>query len=130
MAATINEEHTEIIDGEEFVEVGGKGGDHPDTLSFRGDEPIAILGTYSARKENVGQNKSTVHSFTGASVNDTPVDYENGEVQAWGSAILDDRLADVPFGTKVKVVYTGQRIPTKNGSAKDFKVLVARSALV
>lgn len=127
----VNTEYTETVDGEEFVEVAGEGGgDYAPTLSFRGDDPVTILGTFTGTEKNVGQNKSSVHSFTQAKVEGDPNHSgDHDEIQAWGSAILDDRLASVDPGSRVKVVYTGNRLPTRNGSAKEFKVLVARSAL-
>lgn len=105
-------------EADEFVEVKG-GGDFPATWDF--DEQPELIGTFlgSEVKEIKGKDR-TIHSFE--------VDGET--VNAWGAAILDSRLEDIDQGSRVKVVKTGDKIPTKAGrGAWEFKVFVARGAL-
>ena len=106
-------------EADEFVEVTGSGGDFPKTWDF--EEDGDLVGTFLAtvQKEIKGKER-TLHNF---SVNDA-------EVTAWGAAILDSRLSDVEVGSRVKVIKTGDKLPTKSGrSAWEFKVFVAKGSL-
>lgn len=115
----VNDEYTETIDGDEFVEVKDDGGGDFPPVHDWDDGPI--LGSYKGSKEVTTKNGlSTIHSF----------DVDGEELQCWGTTLLSGRLADVEPGSRVKVIKTGNKIPTKSGhKANEFKVLVARSAL-
>lgn len=105
-------------EADEYVEVSG-GGDFPPVWDFedQGDLVGTFLGTDII---NAKGKDRTLHSFE--------VDGET--VNVWGTAILDSRLADVDDGSRVKVVKTGDKVPTKSGhQAWEFKVFVARGAL-
>ena len=103
---------------DEFVEITG-GGDFPKTWDF--EEDGDLVGTFSGtvQKEIKGKER-TLHNFS----------VDDADVTAWGAAILDSRLADVEPGSRVKVVKSGDKLPTKSGrSAWEFKVFVAKGSL-
>lgn len=118
MSAQISAEYDSLVEGEEFEEVTGGGGDFPPVHNFN-DDP-ELVGVYKGGKEVDTRNGlSTIHSF----------DVNGTEIQAWGSAVLNSRLEGLE-GRKVKVVKTGKKLNTKSGNkANEFKVYVAKSAL-
>lgn len=105
-------------EAEEFVEVTG-GGDFPPVWEFetQGD----LVGTFIGTETILAKGKDrTIHTF----------EVSSETFNVWGTAILDSRLGDVDPGSRVKVVKTGEKIPTKSGNAAwEFKVLVARGAV-
>lgn len=105
---------------DEFEEVGSSGGEFAPTHDF--EENDTLIGVYNGSREvNTRNGERIIHNFT---------DANGDEVDAWGAAIINSRLKDVPVGAKVKIVSTGQLIPTKNGrKAKEFKVFVAKGSL-
>lgn len=107
----------QAAEADEYAEV--KGGDFPDSWDF--EEQGDLLGTYLGSKVvPTKHGDRTVHQFQLA----------NGEeVDAWGTAILNSRLADVDSGQDVKVVKTGDKVKTKAGSAWEFKVFVKKGAV-
>lgn len=118
-AATASKARNKAIaaEADEFVEVKG-GGDFPPMWDF---EESDLIGTYlgSVVKSIKGEDR-ILHEF----------EVDGEKVQAWGAAILNSRLEDIEEGTRVKVVDTGNRIPTKRGKpAKEFKVFAARGAI-
>ena len=77
----------------------------------------SIEGVYIKVEINQGTRKnSSIHSIR----------TEDGMVSFWGSMILDNRLAQVPVGAKVKIIYNGVAEKAKPGQnpAKLFKVFV------
>lgn len=114
--AAVSEEYEAVVDGDEFVEVKGK--DFAPTIDWSATPQLD--GVYSgSRTIKVKGDDRTVHTFT----------TEDGDIDAWGAAILDSRLAGLD-GKKVRVIKTGQKLSTKQGRrADEYKVFVARSAL-
>lgn len=119
MPATVSQEYTDALaEGEEWVEVEAKGKDFAPTHDWKASD--TVIGLYNGeRTVPVKGEPRTIHSFTTG----------DGELDVWGTAILDSRL-DGLAGNRVKVVKTGLKITTKSGRrADDFVVHVARSAL-
>lgn len=102
----------------EAEEVGG--GDFAPTHDFQ--ENDTLIGVYQgSRSVNTRNGERTIHNF---------VDPAGDKVDAWGSAIINSRLQNVPTGAKVKIVSTGREVPTKNGrKAKEFQVFVAKGSI-
>lgn len=77
----------------------------------------SIEGVYIKVEINQGTRKnSSIHSIR----------TEDGMISCWGSMILDNRLAQVPVGAKIKIIYNGVAEKAKPGQnpAKLFKVFV------
>jgi hypothetical protein len=74
-----------------------------------------IEGVLVNKQEDVGVNKSMLYSI------ETP----QGVKSVWGATILDERMALVSIGSKIKLTYKGTA-PSKKGKnpAKIFKVEV------
>ena len=116
--ATKGRARAQAAEAEEYVEVTG-GGDFPPVWDFedQGDLVGVFNGTEVINAKGKDRN---LHSFE--------VDSET--VTVWGTAILDSRLGDVDPNSRVKVIKTGDKLPTKSGhQAWEFKVLVAKGAL-
>lgn len=114
------DEYTELIDGEEFVEVRGDS-DFPPTFEFAKDGESSFVGVYLGTEEkDIKGKKRVLHQF----------EIGGEEHTVWGAAILDNRLSPVEPGSRVKVVKTGKKLQSASGNQPwEFKVLVARSAL-
>lgn len=125
--AKVSEEYETIVDGdEEFAEVKGTGGgDFPPTWDFD-DEPV-LKGTYTGHEvKSIKGKDRVIHHFSNVDDLDDP---DELGVNAWGTAILDDRLEGLE-GKRVLVRKTGEKIPTSSGNgAWDWKIGVAKSAL-
>jgi hypothetical protein len=113
-------EYTEIIEGEEFVEVTG-GGDFNKTFEFAKDGESSFVGIYKATEEKTIKGKErTLHTF----------EIDGEDFTVWGAAILDNRLEPVDVGSRCKVIKTGKKLQSASGNQPwEFKVLVSRSAL-
>lgn len=75
-------------------------------------------GVYIRTEENVGINKSKLHHFES---NQKPL-------SAWGTTVLDDRMAYVKPGDEVRITYKGTAKNKRGQDTKIFKVEVARAA--
>jgi len=75
-----------------------------------------IEGTLVRVQSNIGENKSMLYSI------ETPEGVKN----VWGAKILDERMALVKIGDKLKITYKGTLKEAKKGKnpAKLFKVEV------
>ena len=63
----------------------------------------------------VGKNESNVYTIKA----------EEGEVGIWGTAVLDNRLNELELGTKVQIIYKGERKNPESGRTfKDFSIAV------
>lgn len=92
------------------------GGDFPDTIDW--DETPLFEGVYTGVvvKDIKGQARN-IQTFT---------TLDGVDVEAWGTAILDARLKNVPVGNLVQINYLGKNAPTKRGVlAHNFDVLHA-----
>lgn len=74
------------------------------------DKP-EMVGVYTGKEENIGENNSTVYNFETA-------DGEN--VSVWGSTVLDTRLKNVKEGQEVKIKFLGE-VPSPNRKGKTYK---------
>jgi hypothetical protein len=73
----------------------------------------SLQGTYIDFEENVGQFKSKLYTIkTG-----------QGEMNIWGSKVLDELMKKVDLGMEVRITFNGKQ-PSKTGKNpwKDFKV--------
>lgn len=72
-----------------------------------------LEGGFVRKEENVGPNNSNMYYFK------TPTE----EVCCWGNTVLDNRLAEVKVGDRVKIVFKGMAVSPKTGREyKDFEV--------
>lgn len=119
MAANVSDEYTEVIDGEEFVEV--RGDDFNPTFEFAEDGESSFVGVFKGTETKTIKGKErTLHTFE--------IDGEDHTV--WGAAILDNRLKPVEPGSRCKVIKTGKKLSSQSGNKPwEFKVLVSRAAL-
>lgn len=69
-----------------------------------------IEGLYVSKKDNVGQNESTVYELR---LKESFYKDENGlsVVSFWGSALLDGKFKDIPMGSLVRLTYLGKVQP-------------------
>ena len=67
-----------------------------------------IQGIYKTLKTNVGINSSNVY------VLETPV----GEIDVWGSTVLDTKFSEIPQGSEVLIEYLGE---VKGKGPKPYK---------
>lgn len=83
------------------------------------DRERPLEGRFLRTDENIGPKKSKLHV----------VETEAGEVKAWGSIVLNDKLMGVPTGAYVKIEYEGMK-QGKNGSDyHDYKVFVDQDSI-
>jgi hypothetical protein len=76
-----------------------------------GDE---LQGIITERTNNTGKNKnSTIYR----------IKTDKGDLKFWGSALLDDRLADITDKQQVRIVYLGKKMGKKN-EYRDYVVYV------
>jgi hypothetical protein len=81
--------------------------------SNKGD---SIEGVLVQKQENIGPNKSMLYSL----------ETENGIKNVWGATVLDNLLALIQVGIKIRITYEGVAADKKGGKnpAKLFKVEV------
>jgi hypothetical protein len=77
-----------------------------------------LEGIFVRVQDDVGANKSKMYS----------IETSNGVKNVWGSVILDERMALVEKGSKIKITYKGVSKEVSKGKnpAKIFKVEVDR----
>lgn len=113
---------TDTVSYDDFLggEVEEVKGEYARTHDFA--ENDTLVGVYNgSRTVNTKNGERDIHNFT---------DPAGESVDAWGTAIINSRLKDVPQGAKVKIVSTGREVATKNGrKAKEFQVFVAKGSL-
>ena len=86
----------------------------PSTWNYEKEEDF-IEGFLVQKQEDIGINKSMLYSI------ETPEGVKN----VWGSAILDQRMAFVKIGNRVKITYKGlSEAKAGKNAAKIFKVEV------
>jgi len=88
---------------------------NPTTWTYSKDGDF-IEGILTRKQENIGANKSMLYSI------ETSEDVKN----VWGATMLDEKMALVDIGTKIKITYKGLAKESKAGKnpAKLFKVEV------
>lgn len=93
---------------DKYTEIGGT-----DATSDTWDLKEPIEGVYESKKTDVGKYKSNLYTLKTA----------QGPVAVWGSAVLDDKMDQVPTGTEVKIEFLGKK-KTEDGSTeyKDFSL--------
>ena len=69
---------------------------NPEIWSYE-NEGDCIEGILVLKQEDVGDNKSRMYSI------ETPEGVKN----VWGSAVLDNRMAFVKVGSKIKITFKG-----------------------
>lgn len=111
--------------GEEFVQVNGAAEDddaaYPPTHDFDA-EPVftgTFAGTKSIPTKHGPRNK---HVFK-------PADgYDNG-AEVWGSTVIDQELAGLDEGQRIRIVFQGTRVAGNGNTFKAFDILVAKSSM-
>ena len=84
----------------------------PTDWTYEKDEDC-IEGVLVQKQEKIGPNQSMLYS----------IENPEGVKSVWGSAILDQRMAFVKVGDKIKITYKGLAEPTTGKkAAKIFKV--------
>ena len=86
---------------------------------FRG---TTVNGYYTAKRDDVGQNDSTVYELT----------LKNGEkVSFWGSALLDGKFNEIPLNCEVVVECLGTAQPKtpKGRPYMNFKVMFDKDSI-
>jgi len=79
-----------------------------DEWTFDEDKHKELVGTFLAKKEDVGPNNSNIYY----------VENKEGTFSFWGKTMLDVLLKGIEAGEDVKIVYTGMKTPKKGG--KDY----------
>lgn len=103
---------------DEFVRVEDHG-DYARTIDW--NDTAEFIGTYKGDVTRQVKGEDRVFQ--------TFVDNDGNPVEAWGTAILNARLAKVSPGSRVKIVYLGKNAKTKRGVlAHNFDVFVARGS--
>ena len=69
-----------------------------------------ISGKYIRKEEDVGVYHSNKYTL----------ENENGEIDVFGSTVLDSKFNDVPLGYEVKIIYQGEKPSTP--PKKPFKL--------
>ncbi len=92
---------------------------NPSTWTYTKDGDF-IEGFLADKQDNVGPNKSKLYSIN------TPAGVKN----VWGAKVLDERMALVDKGDKVKITYLGVAKEAQKGKnpAKLFKVEIDKSS--
>lgn len=65
-----------------------------------------FYGLYEEQRSGVGENQSNIYLVR---------DYKHGLLSIWGNAVLDDKLADVPVGSEVKISRGEEKKSKKTG---------------
>jgi hypothetical protein len=100
--------------GGEVEEVGGlpQSDDFAPMWDYRDVGTGALLaGRYDGiRKVKTENGERNVHVFKDASIGTDPKELEFiGNIDSWGTTVLDDVLSEMGKGQKVLVVYEGQK---------------------
>lgn len=80
---------------DDWQEAGSGSGD---TWNF--DDDKVVIGTYRRKRDNVGQNASTMYYLQ--------LEGTAEEVGVWGSTVLDNKMSEVPLGSKVRIESLGK----------------------
>jgi hypothetical protein len=89
------------------------------TWDFEKDGAV-LIGTLLGVKQHVGANDSNIYNVR--------MD-DNETVGFWGSTVLDDKMAEVPVGSRLKVEFQGTKTnPKTNRNFKVFEVLYVEPA--
>lgn len=83
------------------------------------DKESPLEGTFVRTQEDVGPKKSKLHV----------IKTDEGEVKAWGSTVLNDKLLGVPSGAYVKIEYGGMKQGKNGQDYHDYKVFIDDDSL-
>jgi len=78
------------------------------------DKLAPLEGTFVRTEENIGPKKSKLHV----------IKTNQGEVKAWGSTVLNDKLLGVPTDTYVKIEYGGMKQSKMGQDYHDYRVFM------
>jgi hypothetical protein len=82
-------------------------------ITWDANETPEITGVLRQIKQDVGPNHSIVYVL----------ETSEGEVDIWGTTVLDQNLPKVSIGTRLKIKYLGEQLnPASNRTYKSFKV--------
>ena len=84
--------------------------------SWNFEEAPELVGLYTGKEENLGENNSTLYTFE--------ISDNNEVVSVWGSTVLDGRMKSIKVGEEVKIVYKGKKdsLKRKGKFFHDFEV--------
>jgi hypothetical protein len=77
-------------------------------------EQAVIIGTYKAKKSNVGPNASNMYM-----VREDDKDEDTG---VWGSSVIDSRFEEVPVGSRVRIEFLGTEKSNRGNTFKNYSV--------
>ena len=81
------------------------------TEAWNFENSATLEGEYFAKKESVGRKKSSLYF----------VKIGNGqETCFWGSALLDSRMKEIPFGARIMVKFLGTE--TSEKTKRTYKI--------
>lgn len=86
--------------------------DTSDAWDKENDDPVE--GVYLGVQDNVGPNDSKMYT----------VRTKDGDVKVWGSTVLDNKLANLPIGSYLKIEYDGKKKGKRGTSYHDYKVYI------
>jgi hypothetical protein len=72
----------------------------------------SIQGVLLAKKDEVGINKTKAYDLQ----------TKDGVTTIWGTTVLDDRLAVINIGEKIRITYKGTKPSLRGKDVKIFKV--------
>jgi hypothetical protein len=77
------------------------------------DKEKPLVGLLIQKKENVGDNNSNLYV----------IETKDGNVSAWGSTVLDNKMSTAKVGEEVMIEYVGKKKNPKTGrDYHDYKV--------
>jgi hypothetical protein len=78
------------------------------------DREDTLIGVYKQKKEGVGANEANIYVLK----------TKDGDVNVWGSTVLDSKFQDIEIGCEVKIEpLGGVKSPKTGREYLDFKVL-------
>lgn len=89
----------------EWIEVGGG-----DSTVWDKEQPIQ--GVFVGMKTNVGRNKSNMYTLK----------TKDGEVDIWGSTVLDSKFENIGQGMEVRIECLGETESKSGNTYVDYKV--------
>lgn len=106
-----------MTNNNDWEKVGG-GGNAPSWKPEKeGDE---VSGIFVDVKDNVGPNGSKLYTLQQP---------DGSFMGVWGSAVIDDRMASIPLGDEVRIVFLG-KVPSKTPgrTVKQFEIYRKKAA--
>lgn len=85
-----------------------------------------VEGVVIGKQEGIGTNKSRLYNLEVTPEEASRINSASNQVNVWGCKVLDDKMALVKIGNKIKITFKGLSEAKKGmNPAKLFKVEVA-----